>query len=145
MNTPKNSGRVAAADAEREEFSVRLLQALKERGYSNSATSLCREFNARSPGRSLSVHAARKWMVGEAIPTQEKLRVLATWLNKSIEWLRYGTAPGRVPGRSNDSDNGRDQLKAADYRLIADINRLDTTHRALVQDIVRAFVRRVCK
>ena len=54
---------------ERESFSQRLQQALKNAHYSpDSPTRLAREFNIRFDGRPITVHAARKWLVGEAIP-----------------------------------------------------------------------------
>ena len=52
--------------------------------------SLLRKFNVRFAGRPVTVHAARKWLVGEAIPTQEKLRTLADWLGVPADWLRFG-------------------------------------------------------
>src|SRR6478609_965484 len=79
------------ASIEREDFSERLQQALRNADYSpDSPTQLAREFNVRFAGRPITVHAARKWLVGEAIPTQEKLRTLAQWLGVPAEWLRFG-------------------------------------------------------
>ncbi len=79
-----------AADDSRSDFSARLKQALREKGMSdNSPTKLAKEFNSYS-GCRITVHAARKWLVGEAIPTQEKLVSLAQMLNKDPQWLRYG-------------------------------------------------------
>src|SRR3954463_2640788 len=76
---------------EREHFSERLQQALRNAHYSSdSPTHLAREFNIRFDGRPITVHAARKWLVGEAIPTQEKLRMIAQWLGVPAEWLRFG-------------------------------------------------------
>src|SRR3954451_8373270 len=76
---------------ERESFSERLQMALRNAEYSpDSPTQLAREFNIRFDGRPITVHAARKWLVGEAIPTQEKLRTLAQWLGVPAEWLRFG-------------------------------------------------------
>ena len=42
--------------------------------------------------RSERVHASscRKWLFAEAIPTQEKLLVLAQMLQVSASWLRFG-------------------------------------------------------
>ena len=76
---------------EREDFSGRLQQALRNAEYSpESPTQLARKFNMRFAGRPVTVHAARKWLVGEAIPTQEKLRTLADWLGVPADWLRFG-------------------------------------------------------
>jgi len=75
---------------ERESFSERLQQALKNAHYSpDSPTRLAREFNIRFEGRPITVHAARKWLVGEAIPTQEKLRMIAQWLGKMVRSPLY--------------------------------------------------------
>lgn len=34
--------------------------------------------------------AARKWLMGEAMPTQDRIQLLAEWLNVSASWLRFG-------------------------------------------------------
>lgn len=79
---------------ERKLFSDRLQLALKNASLSpDSPTILAREFNAQFDGKPITVHAARKWLVGEAIPTQEKIRTLANWLEIPLEWLRFGTEP----------------------------------------------------
>ena len=76
---------------ERMNFSQRLIDTLaSSRALSASPTVLAREFNRHFVGRPVTVHAARKWLVGEAIPTQDKLRALANWLSVSVEWLRFG-------------------------------------------------------
>lgn len=36
--------------------------------------------------------AARKWLKGEAIPTQDKIHILARWIGVSPQWLRFGEA-----------------------------------------------------
>ncbi len=38
----------------------------------------------------MGTHTGRKWLLGEAIPTQEKLIVLAAMLGVQPDWLRYG-------------------------------------------------------
>ncbi len=71
---------------ERLNFSERLRQTLRNAGYPpDSPTQLARNFNLRYTGRQITVHAARKWLVGEAVPTQEKLRTLAHWLGGDDE------------------------------------------------------------
>ncbi len=93
---------------ERMNFSQRLIDTLSSsRSLSASPTSLAREFNFHFVGKPVTVHAARKWLVGDAIPTQDKLRALANWLNVSVEWLRFGstgqTAPIAGPGAGDGS------------------------------------------
>lgn len=87
--------RELAATEERAGFSARLREALEAAGFpANSPTQLARQFNAVSGGGDVTVHAARKWLVGEAIPTQEKLRVLAQIFGTTPEWLRFGDTGG---------------------------------------------------
>ena len=75
---------------ERAQFSKRVQAALVARGMPASPTELQRAFNAQNPKLAVSVHAARKWLMGEAIPTQARLRELAAVLAVSPTWLRFG-------------------------------------------------------
>jgi transcriptional regulator with XRE-family HTH domain len=125
---------------ERESFSVRLQQALKNAHYSpDSPTRLAREFNIRFDGRPITVHAARKWLVGEAIPTQEKLRMIAHWLGVPAEWLRFGGAD--AISANGESANGVSRFESADVKLIADLQRLDEHHRQIAREFIRMLVR----
>ena len=78
------------AELERTQFSERLAAALVARGMPVSATVLQRAFNAQNPQLAISVHAARKWLLGESIPAQVRLRELAAVLAVSPTWLRFG-------------------------------------------------------
>jgi transcriptional regulator with XRE-family HTH domain len=124
---------------EREGFSERLQQALRNADYSpDSPTQLAREFNIRFEGRPITVHAARKWLVGEAIPTQEKLRTLAQWLGVPAEWLRFGGGEAQAPGTDG---SGPARFESADVKLMADLQRLDAHHQALAREFIRMLLR----
>src|ERR1700712_968113 len=128
------------ASIEREDFSGRLQTALRNADYSpDSPTQLAREFNIRFTGRPITVHAARKWIVGEAIPTQEKLRTLAQWLGVPAEWLRFGGSEIGAPAA--DSPQMLARFESADVKLIADLQRLDDHHRQVVREFIRMLVR----
>ncbi len=62
------------AELELAQFSKRVSAALVARGMPASVTELQRAFNVETPKFAASVHAARKWLMGEAIPTQARLR-----------------------------------------------------------------------
>ena len=125
---------------ERESFSERLQQALKNAHYSpDSPTRLAREFNIRFDGRPITVHAARKWLVGEAIPTQEKLRMIAQWLGVAAEWLRFG---GPESTTSNgESGSALTRFDSVDVKLVADLQHLDEHHRQIAREFIRMLVR----
>lgn len=124
---------------EREGFSERLQQALRNADYSSdSPTQLAREFNVRFEGRPITVHAARKWLVGEAIPTQEKLRTLAQWLGVPAEWLRFGGTEIHPAGESPAMPA---RFESADVKLLSDLQRLDEHHQTLAREFMRMLVR----
>lgn len=75
---------------EKTEFSQRLRQAMESNGYPIRPIILEREFNTRYWGRPITVQAVRRWLRGEAIPSQEKLQVLADWLKVEPHVLRFG-------------------------------------------------------
>jgi len=76
--------------SEKSEFSERLKQAMVAAGYPVRPIVLEREFNTRYWGAPISVQAVRRWLNGEAIPAQDKLQVLAEWLQLEPQILRFG-------------------------------------------------------
>lgn len=126
-------------DSERDAFSQRLTRALKDAKIDiGSPTAFAREFNRRYTGQPVSVHATRKWLMGESIPTQDKLRMLATWLGVSAEWLRFGE--GGNAGR-HVAQSERARYNSPDIELISDINLLNTEHKQVVREVVLTLLR----
>jgi hypothetical protein len=125
---------------ERIEFSERLQQALRNAEYApDSPTQVAREFNLRFPGRPVTVHATRKWLVGEAIPTQEKLRTLAQWLGVSNEWLRFGGGDAGVSATNAVRQTARDKSRAME--IIERLKQLDEQHRLAIREVIRMLNR----
>lgn len=93
------------AEGERHEFMKRLHEALIKNGYKPGMyAEFHRNFNRVSAQR-VTLNGARKWLIGEMIPAQPKIRALAQWLNVDPSWLRYGdeekahAEPPVVPAR----------------------------------------------
>lgn len=119
---------------ERQSFQARLSGALKDCGYPHdSPTQLAREFNVRFPGRPITIHAARKWLVAGAIPTQDKLRVLAQWLGVTAEWLRFGD-----PDETGNSPrlHALATISAEDGQLLETLGTLDPYDRRIAHDFI---------
>lgn len=132
---------------ERKEFALRLQGALRQaRQSADSPTALARGFNSRFPGRAITVHAARKWLMAESIPTQDKLRTLSQWLQVPAEWLRFG-GPLSSGGREIrlPVDTILDEMLAAmsheDLNLVEALHALEAEERRLVRELVQLFVR----
>jgi len=100
------------AQNQRASFSQRLTSSLEVVGIPPSATILQREYNSRSDQAPITTHAARKSLMGEAIPTQDRIQVLARWLDVSPSWLRFGE--NEIDGRRNSND-----VTAQEWRRVA--------------------------
>lgn len=128
---------MAKISNERESFSLRLQQTLRNAHHSpDSPTELARDFNIRFSGQPITVHAARKWLVGEAIPTQDKLRTLAQWLGVPVEWLRFGGDERRAEQRNATGD-----FKTDDLKIMADFQLLNEHDQQIVREFIRILVR----
>lgn len=122
--------------SEHDAFSQRLTKALKEAKIDiGSPTIFAREFNRRYTGKPVSVHAARKWLMGESIPTQDKLRMLSAWLGVSAEWLRYGE------GGRHIAQSERAHYNSPDIELIGNISQLSNEHKQVVREVVLTLLR----
>lgn len=71
-------------------FCERLRESMLLAGYELRPVTLEREFNQRFWGNPVSFQAVRRWLNGEAIPTQDRLQVIAEWLDVDPHWLRFG-------------------------------------------------------
>jgi transcriptional regulator with XRE-family HTH domain len=120
---------------EQERFSERLNEALAAANYRPAGASLiAREFNLRFPDMAVTVHAVRKWIKGEAIPTQDKLVALAQWLGVKADWLRYD---GEVPSGELKSQ----QFSGEDLRMLRDFQRLGSERKRIVDEIIQVLLR----
>jgi transcriptional regulator with XRE-family HTH domain len=139
-------------DNQAESFALRLREALERRGKRASATALEREFNLRYRGPPVSMHATRKWLQGHAVPTQDKLEVLAAWLDVPAAWLRWGVradvtpsnrpntgskaAPASLPTREQDKLLN----KECEHSLLQDWRLLRPRNQQLVRSMIELLL-----
>lgn len=119
-------------ERERQAFAARLIELLRHTGRTVSPTALAREFNLHYSGPKIHMHSCRKWLLGEAIPTQEKLIILARMLGVAPDWLRYG---------DSNVATGEPGLNAyvpdpADLSLLAAIQQLRERDKRVVQGLI---------
>jgi len=128
---------------EREKFSGRLKSALRRARYApDSPTVLARHFNEIYPGRPITVHAARKWLVAQAIPTQDKLRVLASWLDVPADWLRFGTVIEPSPEQNSEVAALLSRMTRDEVSLVEDLHVLEHDERHIVREMILLFLRK---
>lgn len=121
-----------AAQKQRMLFSRRLISSLEILDVRASPTIVQREYNIRSNQPPITSHAARKWLMSEAIPTQDRTKRLADWLNVSPSWLRFG----------EDDINGKKNTRymtAQEWRLVEGFRRLTEKQRAGLLALVLAI------
>ena len=124
---------------EKQGFSKRLREALKRaEPVAAGPAALAREFNLRYEGTPVTVQAVRKWVSGRALPSQDKIRALALWLEVSPQWLRYGdgdTAPARVLRQDSAAYRADAGWVSKKYEALND------GHKKMVAEIVVALLR----
>lgn len=124
-------------NTEPQAFAERLRIALEGCGAGLSPSLVAREFNLRFWGRSITPHTARNWLMGKSIPTQDKLRVLAEWLQVSPDELRFGKSAASVPRRTSESL--QESLNLADREMLVRYLSLSISDKKIVRDVVEAL------
>lgn len=123
-------------------FSRRLKEAMRRAQIgSRGATYLAREFNLRYHGDPVTAQAVRKWLTGLALPSQDKIRALARWLDVPAHWLRFGEADRREErtGYALRQDAGGYRTDAA--WPLKKFELLNETHKRLVLEVIHALLR----
>jgi len=119
---------------EKTEFAKRLTDAMTQAGYPLRPVVLEREFNTRYWGRSVTMQAVRRWLRGEAIPSQEKLQVLADWLKVEPQVLRFGEAVrNSLQQQKQRWDEGIGHLERETFDTFL---KLPALHRKLARDVI---------
>jgi hypothetical protein len=115
---PRNTSKTIALTAEQERtaFAQRLNAALAAADVPASATVVQREFNIRNPQQPVTIHAARKWITGESIPSQQRLQILSAWLKVKPNWLRFGDDSEDMGGNATTVD---EQMLLRSFRRLS--------------------------
>jgi transcriptional regulator with XRE-family HTH domain len=124
---------------EKQGFSKRLREALKRvQPAAVGPAAFAREFNLRYEGTPVTVQAVRKWVGGRALPSQDKIRALALWLEVSPQWLRYGegeTTPARALRQESAAYRAYPAWVSKKYEALND------GHKKMVAELVVALLR----
>jgi hypothetical protein len=108
----------------------------------STPTALANAFNLRWRGASITTQAAQKWLQGTAMPTPEKIEVLAEMLAVPLQWLRYGIGATRPPARHlGQAEEAHSQVDLAtltvdELRLVARLRGMTEQRRGLVRGLV---------
>ena len=90
----------------REEFKIRLVRSLEKAGFNpRKAGELCTEFNKRYHLGQITSISVYKWLMGESMPTEDKLLILAYMCDVCPYWLRHGQHRQPIEIASLDLNN----------------------------------------
>ena len=125
-------------DDEKALFAKRLVLAMQSKGYEAKASILEREFNLNYSGKPMTLHGVRKWLIGEAIPSGDKLLALAKWLELPPEELilnkNIQTAIQQRDAR------WKQELAYKDKYVFEAYTQLSSSHKKIIRDMIIALL-----
>ena len=119
------------------QFASRLSVAVADKGIKLSPTVLGKLFNQHFQGRPVTPHTARNWLLGKAMPTQDKMVCLANLLDTSAEQLRYGRSSEKT--LIADFDGVQTEIANVDQQFFRRYLALTESQRRMVRDVVGEF------
>jgi transcriptional regulator with XRE-family HTH domain len=122
----------------RSEFSARLKKAMQEAGYQARPVVLEREFNLRYWGPRVSVQAVARWLKGEAVPAQDKLQVIAEWLQVEPQALRFGME-SVVQSIRNRKKRWAEAISGPEREMLETFLALSPEHKMVARTVIRAL------
>lgn len=124
-------------------FAERLKTAMLAAGYEPRPSVLEREFNLRYMGRPLTFQAVRRWLRGDSLPEQDKLQVLADWLNIEPHALRFGEqATQKIQGKRGQWESA---LKGEEREVLQAYLDLPIEQRKIVREVILTFAKACCE
>lgn len=125
---------------EKRAFSKRLTEAMRKAGIdTRSPTQVAREFNLRYHGDPVTTQGVRKWLTGDSLPSQDKVRVLSEWLGVPVQWLRFGEGAGDDIRRHPVARQETRAYRRDQDVLLENFNRLSEPHRKLILELVKSL------
>ena len=124
---------------EKLEFSNRLRKAMQAAGYEPRPLVIENEFNQRWWGRSISMQAAWSWLNAKAIPSQDKLQVLAEWLKVEPQILRFGE--GIAKSVKQYRERWDEKLTHQERETVDAFLQLPAPQRKVVREVILTFAK----
>ncbi len=132
-----SSIKLFSKEVQRIEFSRRLRDELARTGRKASPVALARELNLHLRfSERIHPSSCRKWLHGQAIPTQEKLLLLSRLLQVPPAWLRFGQS-----SELSEPSPSPSPLAADELALLDGWRRLDSGQRRMVRVLMGQLLR----
>ena len=122
-----------------EKFAQRLAKAMVTQGYEPRPVVLEREFNLRYSGKPMTISGVRKWLIGTAIPSADKLLTLAKWLNVPPEELAFDKDMQKAIEQREI--NWQEEIGYKDKEIFEAFLALPTPQKKIVREVIVAFAK----
>jgi len=123
----------------KEEFARRLREAMQQAGYEARPAVLEREFNLHYYGKPMTLHGVRRWLLGETLPTQDKVIALAQWLRIPPEQLSFGIEIGQgIKAQRSRWDEGVGYQEREVFEAFLS---LPVPQRKVLREVILAFAK----
>ncbi|ENU85390.1 MULTISPECIES: helix-turn-helix domain-containing protein [Acinetobacter] len=120
-------------------FAQRLIAAMQAQGYQPKPAILEREFNLRHFGEPVTLQGVRKWLIGTAIPSADKLLTLAKWLNVPPEELAFDKDMQKAIEQREI--NWQEEIGYKDKEIFEAFLALPTPQKKIVREVIVAFAK----
>ena len=120
-------------------FAQRLIAAMQAQGYQPKPAILEREFNLRHFGEPVTLQGVRKWLIGTAIPSADKLLTLAKWLNVPPEELAFDKDMQKAIEQREI--NWQEEIGYKDKEIFEAFLALPTPQKQIVREVIVAFAK----
>jgi hypothetical protein len=120
------------------DFADRLELSMSDKSVKHSPTVLANLFNSKFVGGSITPHTARNWLLGNSLPTHDKLIHLANLLDTSAEYLRYGRHSEKTFVIS-ESDGRETVLTSTQQQFLKRYLKLTQVQQEIVNSTVAEF------
>ncbi|AMM30267.1 transcriptional regulator [Acinetobacter pittii] len=124
-------------DDEKTLFAKRLIQAMQSNGYEPKASILEREFNLNYSGKPMTLHGVRKWLIGDSIPSGDKLLALAKWLNVPPEELVFERNFQKI--NQHTEPTWQQELGYKDKEIFEAYINLSASHKKIIREMIIAL------
>lgn len=113
---------------------------MTQAGYEPKPAVLEREFNLRYMGSPVTLHGVRRWLLGETLPSPDKMLVLAKWLNMEPHVLRDGAeASIEIVDKRQRWDAGLDHRER---EIIEVFLQLPVAEKKIIREVILAFAKK---
>lgn len=101
---------------------------------------LALQFNLAYAGAPITNQAAQHWLVGDNMPSPDKITTLAQMLNVPSQWLRFGIAERRIAPKMDAKNVESITPDETEQALLRQFRKLSAHQRELLAGLVEQLV-----